>query len=138
MILYLDASALLRDLLGQVGAVEVGDRYSNVVTSALAEVECLRTVDRLRIREGFDDRRAEALRVGVYRLLDGLEIIEVSRAVLQHASRPMPTALGTLDAIHLATALLWRDRAGEDVALATHDGALASAARASGMAVVGA
>jgi predicted nucleic acid-binding protein len=45
--------------------------------------------------------------------------------------------LGTLDAIHLATALAWRERADEDLTLATHDRALGAAARASGVPVVG-
>jgi hypothetical protein len=40
----------------------------------------------------------------------------------------------TLDAIHLATALLWAEHAGEIVFL-THDRQLATAARACGLAV---
>ena len=40
----------------------------------------------------------------------------------------------TLDAIHLATALLWEEHAGEIVFL-THDGQLANAARACGLTV---
>jgi hypothetical protein len=49
----------------------------------------------------------------------------------------MPTALGTLDAIHFATAILWLDREEGEVTMATHDQALARAARASGLAVIG-
>lgn len=36
----------------------------------------------------------------------------------------MPTDLGTLDAIHLATALLWKEQFRVDLAMATHDEAL--------------
>ena len=50
----------------------------------------------------------------------------------------MPTELGTLDAIHLATALLWREAYGRDLVMATHDSALAIAARASGIEAIGA
>jgi hypothetical protein len=50
----------------------------------------------------------------------------------------MPTVLGTLDAIHLATALLWRENTGSDLVMATHDGSLALAARAAGFRVIGA
>jgi predicted nucleic acid-binding protein len=138
MILYVDASALLRDLLGQAGAIDDLEGYSNLVTSALAEVECLRTVDRLRIREGLDDRRSSILRESVFRLLEGVELVEVSRAVLLRASHPLPTALSTLDAIHLATAVLWREKAAEAMTFATHDRALATAARAIGFAILGA
>ena len=45
---------------------------------------------------------------------------------------------GTLDAIHLATAMLWRERTGADLVMATHDTALATASRASGLRVIGA
>ena len=137
MILYIDSSAILRRLLSQAGALEEDEEYSILVTSALSEVECLRSVDRLRLRERMDDGRATALREGVFRLLEGIERVEITPALLGRASQPMPTALGTLDAIHLATALAWRERADEDLTLATHDRALGAAARASGVPVVG-
>lgn len=57
--------------------------------------------------------------------------------MLARAAQPFPTTLGTLDAIHLSTALLWRERTGEALTLATHDGALALGARAFGLPVVG-
>jgi len=48
----------------------------------------------------------------------------------------MPTALGMLDNIHLATALLWRELMRVDLVMATHDGELAIAAETHGMKVV--
>ena len=53
------------------------------------------------------------------------------------AAMPMPTTLGTLDAIHLATALELAPSIDGPMSLATHDEQLARAARASGMDVVG-
>ena len=50
----------------------------------------------------------------------------------------MPTEIGTLDAIHLATALLWKELESENLTMATHDAALAVAAVACGLPVVGA
>lgn len=50
----------------------------------------------------------------------------------------MPTELGTLDAIHLATALLWKELSGVELVMATHDVALALAAQAHGLPVAGA
>ena len=49
----------------------------------------------------------------------------------------MPTELGTLDAIHLATAVLWKDMTGVDITMATHDEALGLGANAHGLAVIG-
>ena len=49
----------------------------------------------------------------------------------------MPMPIRTLDAIHLATALIWRDRMGALPEMATHDTALGAAARAFGFDVRG-
>ena len=72
----------------------------------------------------------------MFRLLEAVEVVELTMPVLTRASQPLPTAR-TLDAIHLATALLWKDRSGADLVMATHDDALAMAARASGLRVLG-
>lgn len=52
-------------------------------------------------------------------------------------SQPLPAPLGTLAAIHPATAILWRERDATNLVMATHDAALGVAARASGLRVVG-
>jgi len=70
-------------------------------------------------------------------ILDEMDIIEITRPVLIRASEPMPTSVGTLDAIHLSTALLWREQSGEPLILATHDAALGRAAEAFGFSVIG-
>jgi hypothetical protein len=49
----------------------------------------------------------------------------------------MPMPLGTLDAMHLATALIWRDRVGPLSKMATHDAMLGTAAHAFGFEVIG-
>ena len=108
------------------------------VVSALAEVECLRTLDRLRMLEQHSDEAIATRREAVYRLFESMGLVEIGRAVLSRASQPWPTVLGTLDAIHHATALLWKERSTTDLVMATHDAALAVAARASGLRVVGA
>lgn len=73
----------------------------------MVEVECLRTLDRLRFAEGLEDAEIAIRREAVFRVLEAIEVVELTRPVLSRASQPLPTALGTLDAIHLATALLW-------------------------------
>ncbi len=87
------------------------------------------------------DRKTQVRREAVFRLLESIEIIELTRPVLMRASHPLPTTLGTLlgtfDAIHLATALLWREGRRGYLVMATHDTALATASKASGLQVVG-
>lgn len=103
----------------------------------LAEVECLRTIDRLLLRGRLDAPGAAARRASIFDLLQRIALVEITRPILSRASDPFPTPLGTLDAIHLATALSWRDRNQPDLVLATHDAALAMAARACGLQAVG-
>ncbi len=137
MIAYLDSSVLLRKVLRQPGALREWAAIRTGVASAVAETECLRSLDRLRLRIGLADRDLARRREAVFRLLESLEVVEVTAPVLARAAQPLPTELGTLDAIHLATALLWREYYGGDIVMATHDVALATAARACGLAVVG-
>ncbi len=137
MIAYLDSSVLLRVVLRQRNALKEWRAIEQGIASALVEVECLRTLDRLRMAEGLQDDEIAVRREAVFRLLEAIEVIEPTRPVLARAAQPLPTALGTLDAIHLATALLWQERTGADLTMATHDVALGTAARASGLRVVG-
>ncbi len=138
MIAYLDSSVLLRIVLGQKDRLPEWRRVERGVASALVEVECLRTLDRMRLRVEWTDDELARRRETVYLLCQETEVIEVTRPVLARASNPLPTPVGTLDAIHLASALLFRETSSVDLAMATHDAALARAARASGLEVFGA
>jgi predicted nucleic acid-binding protein len=69
--------------------------------------------------------------------LEAVDLVLLRPPVLSLAGEPLPAALGTLDAIHLATARIWRDRVGPLPVVATHDAALAVAARAFGFDVLG-
>ena len=137
MIAYLDSSVILRLVLGQRDALREWKKVSRGVASALVEVECLRTLDRLRLEEDLPEAELATRREAVFRVLETAEIVDLTRPVLDRAAQPLPTTLGTLDAIHLATALLWRDASAADLVLATHDRSLALAARASGLRTVG-
>jgi hypothetical protein len=75
-------------------------------------------------------------RAAVLRRLEAFDLVRVDEAVLERAAEPFPTTIGSLDAIHLASAILARGRRSE-LAFATHDAALATAARAVGLSVLG-
>ena len=137
MIAYVDSSVLLRVVLAQPDRLPEWPTIQQAVTSALTEVECLRTLDR-RLRQGLLDPEDLADRRGlVLRLLERMDRVDVSPSVLRRAADPFPTPLGTLDAIHLATAILWREGRPEAPVLVTHDGQLATAARAVGFVTAG-
>jgi len=137
VIAYLDSSVLLRMVLGQKDRLRQWREVRQGVASSLVEVECLRTLDRLRLYQGIGHEAIAVRRGAIFRLLEGMELVEPTRPVLARASQPFPTPLGTLDAIHLATALLWREGQDRELVMATHDAALGMAARASGFDVVG-
>lgn len=137
MIAYVDSSVLLRVVLGQPNALPQWRLIERGVSSVLARVESLRTLDRLRLRAPLPDPEVARRRVAILQVLDSFELVEVDSLVLDRASQPLPTELGTLDAIHLATALLWREASTAEVVVATHDTTLALAAQAHGFKVMG-
>ena len=137
MIAYVDASVLLRLALGQRDALSEWPRIRRGVASALVITESLRTLDRLRIRAALDDADLAERRATILAFVGSLELVDVDALVLDRAAQPMPTELGTLDAIHLATALLWKEMTNVPLVMATHDTALAIGARAHGLEVVG-
>jgi uncharacterized protein len=137
MIAYVDSSVILRLALGQPNSLAEWRQIDRGVSSALVATESLRTLDRLRIRAGLPDTEIARRRATILKLINSLELIEIDSIVLDRAAQPMPTELGTLDAIHLASALLWKDAMSVDPVMATHDGALGLAAQAHGLTVLG-
>jgi predicted nucleic acid-binding protein len=137
MIAYVDSSVLLRVALGQPNALPEWRDIERGVSSALVTTESLRTLDRVRLRANLSDIEVARRRATILALIDSLELVEIDAQVLDRAAQPMPTELGTLDAIHLASALLWQDAVGAGLAMGTHDKALAVAAQAHGLEVIG-
>jgi predicted nucleic acid-binding protein len=137
VIAYLDTSALLRLVLREPGALDDLRTYDGLVSSELIAVESARTIDRLR-NQGALTMDEAAERIGLVNAwLEAVDLVLLRPPVLSRASEPMPVPLGTLDAIHLATALTWRDRLGPLPQMVTHDVVLGAAARGFGFDVRG-
>jgi len=133
---YLDSSVLLRVVLGEPKRLPEWSRITAAVTSEMTRVECLRALDRLRLAGTMDDRELARRRATMLELLSGIETIRLNRMVLDRASEAFPTQLRTLDAVHLASALLLSARV-PALRFATHDDELATAALAVGLRVIG-
>jgi predicted nucleic acid-binding protein len=134
---YIDTSALLRIVLREAGALDDLRSYDGLVSSELIVVESMRTIDRLRLQGSLTaEEAAGRLRI-VNDWLEAIDLVLTRPPVLSRASEPMAMPLGTLDAMHLATALIWRDRVGPLSAIATHDSMLGAAALAFGFDVLG-
>jgi predicted nucleic acid-binding protein len=134
---YIDTSALLRIVLREPGALNDLRSYDALVSSELIAVESARTIDRLRLQGSLTTEEASARLRTVQEWLEAIDLVLLRPPVLSRASEPMPMPLGTLDALHLATALIWRDRMGPLPTMATHDTALGLAARSFGFDVRG-
>ena len=137
MIAYLDSSVVLRLVLGEEGRLREFERITRGISSLLLKVECLRTIDRLRLSGRIPADEVVPRMAAVHRFLEAVDLVEPGREVLERTAQSFPIALGTLDAIHLATALLWRELEREPLVMATHDATLAMAARASAFTVIG-
>ncbi|MCA1839311.1 MAG: PIN domain-containing protein [Actinomycetota bacterium] len=133
----MDSSILLRVVLGEPARLGIWPKITSPVSSELIRVECLRTIDRARVRLGLSDKEVSRHRSDVLEALDALALIVIDRRVLERASEPFPTVLGSLDAIHLSSAILAREEF-DHLFLATHDEQLSMAARAVGFEVEGA
>jgi uncharacterized protein len=124
---YLDTSALVKLVVAEpeTAALQAwlaaADR--NPVASDLARTELLRAV-----RRAVPDRVVRAREV-----LDSVTLFELSTAIFENAGLLDPIILRTLDAIHLASALLIGDSL---EGLVTYDDRLAGAALANGITVV--
>lgn len=136
MNVYVDSSVLLRVILREPDRLPIWSTITNATSSELIRLECLRTIDRARVRVGLEDRRIARYRAEILEAIDSFRLVALDGTVLARASDPFPTLVGSLDAIHLTSALLAREDV-EDLAFATHDEELAVAARATGFVVHG-
>lgn len=136
MNVYVDSSVLLRVVLKEPGRLAIWPKIHNPVSSELIRLECLRTIDRNRIRLGLDDLQVARHRADVLDILNSIDMVALDSTVVERAAEPFPTLLGSVDALHLASALLAREEFG-DLVLATHDDELGLGAEAMGFGVFG-
>ena len=136
MIVYLDTSVVLRVLFREPHPIDIWGKWDKAYSSALWRVEALRTVDRLRLLHEITDREVADLVRNVQIIHETFAIYPLDERILQRASETFPTVVGTLDAIHLATAVSIRETQAIDILL-THDSQLGTAARSLGFLVAG-
>ncbi len=133
----MDTSIVLRVLLGQLGRLDKWGRWKVAYSSELLGLEVRRVIDRLRLELALDDQGVSEAQQTLLQIEPGIGSILLTQTVLYRASLPMPTALKTLDAIHLASALLFQEQRKEKLVFATHDTTQATAAKAFGFEVIG-
>ena len=119
--IYVDTSALTKLLVAEAESVAMRELAGTpMITSALTAAELRRAVR----------RRAPSLAVEAEHVLDRLTTVAIDAQLLRAAGAVGPVELKTLDAIHLATALVVRD---EITAFVAYDERLLDAARLAGI-----
>ncbi len=137
MIVYLDTSTVLQALVGRGARWPEWGRWRQAYTSELMGVEARRALDRLRLEQALDDDGLASAHEALGAIERAVGIIRLTGTVLRRASQPMATVVKTLDALHLASALLFEERRQEGLVFATHDRRQGLAGRALGLQVVG-
>ena len=133
---YVDSSVVLRHILSGDEALNVLSISDEVGSSDLLIIECQRVLQRERMAAHLDDQQY-SLSVGLLNtILERLYLIDMGPAVKRRAAGPFPTVIGTLDAIHLASAILWGEvESGSEIRILTHDKQLALCAHSLGIRV---
>ena len=125
-LVYADSSALVKLVVRESWstnlAVFLNDEADHIVSSALAEVEVIRGV---RVAEGGPEAEEEA-----FEMLRSCSLVGIDRGVIEGARRHAGPALGSLDSVHLVSAL-----SVNPTCLVTYDRQLGRAARELGLRV---
>ena len=133
---YVESSVVLRHILSGDQALNALSLSDEVGSSDLLIIECQRVLQRERMAAHLDDQQY-SLSVGLLNaILERLYLIDMGPAVKRRAAGPFPTVIGTLDAIHLASAILWGEaEPGSEFRILTHDKQLALCAHSLGIRV---
>ena len=137
MILYMDSSALAKRYLseeGSAGVARLVGSAEKVGTSIITRVEVVAALARARRQELLDDEPAARLRASFTGHWPALVRLGLVESTVERADAlAWELGLRGYDAVHLASALAWRESVGESTLFATFDKALGSAARTQGL-----
>lgn len=138
MILYADASAILATLLDEEDAPRVQDALDGarlVIASELTLVECDRSVHRAVALGRMEQDEASERRERLEALAASWLVLALDAAITRRARSRFPVEpLRTLDALHLATALV-AERSAPGLQMLALDMRLRSAAESLGLGV---
>jgi hypothetical protein len=133
---YVDTSVVLRVAFAEPDQLEAWSRITRPLSSELLRIECLRTLDRARLRQTLDEAEVASIRADLLEIIDAFDLVELDEQVKARATEPFPTMLRTLGAMHLSSAVLARAAEDDELVFATHDRELAIAATAMGFKVL--
>jgi len=123
-LIYVDTSVVLAHLLAEDKVPSPRLWSEPLVASRLLHYEAWTRIHALGLSASHGD--------AVGAILARIAVVELQPLVLQRAMEPYPTAVRTLDALHLASIEFLRTH-GQQVSLASYDARLSAAARKLGI-----
>jgi len=132
MNVYLDSTVVLRQMLGAGESWEGWGKWTNGYASMLLRTECNQAANRLRADGKIDDARRARLGSWIETVCSCVTLVPVTESILRRAGEPLPTNVGVIRSIHLATMLELQAAHGVTCAVATDDVALLQAAESLG------
>lgn len=136
MNVYLDSSVYLRHLFAVKDRLDLKTSTA-MATSELFPIEIHRTIDRYRLERKITDFETAVLKQEAEEFFAGIELVMLTRSIKKRAAESFPSTLGTLDGLHISTALLLREKKYPDLQLATHATQMQNCARALGFQILG-
>ena len=139
MIVYLDASALVKRYVAEAGSAEVEALINGaqaIGTAVISRAEVAAALARA-VRIGLVAREAGAKALQAFNA-DWEHLVRVQLGeplVARAAALAWEHGLRGYDSVHLASALAWSESLGETLAVATYDRELWRGARASGLSI---
>ena len=137
MIVYIDASALVKRYVAEAGSGDVAvliNRASAIGTAIISRAEVAAALAKaVRMKFVARDEAASALQVFSAEW-ENLIRLQMTEVLMSHAaSLAWERGLRGYDATHLAAALFWQDILGEAITVASYDRQLWEAAAVSGL-----
>lgn len=122
--IYIDTSAYLKIFLKEKGSDKVRKlvKENSLLASAIIASECFSAFSRRRQGKEIDDKTFDRLVNRVKKDLPYLEIIRFTDNILRRTEEILlHSTVRTLDAIHIASALLFQESTGIDITFVTSD-----------------
>ena len=130
---YVDSSVVLRYLLiGDKGLLEIDD-FEKRGSSELLFIECSRVLHRYRLDGKLTDPQLQEAISHFNEIYDAFHIFDIGPNVKRRSAGSFPTTIGTLDALHLSTAILWSDQEQVPFVIYTYDEQMKTCAQVMGM-----
>ena len=132
MTVYLDSTFVIRRLLGVGKPVEFWGKWDKAYASTLMRAECFRAANLLRLNGKLDDDGRARLGSWIETVCSTVVQVPVTDAIVARAAGAFPVAVGTLQALHIATMQELEAVHGVKCELASADKGLIQAAKAVG------